>query len=71
MPADVIVAGQPFVLVVEPRAAPAVVVAAGNQGPPGPAGQGLAEISPDQDNQIEERPNGLYVAPHRWALNQW
>jgi hypothetical protein len=39
MPADVIVAGQPFVLVVEPRAAPAVVVAAGRQGLPGPRGQ--------------------------------
>ncbi|WP_462382329.1 hypothetical protein [Pseudomonas sp. Marseille-QA0892] len=38
MPADVIVAGQPFALVVEPRAAPAVVVAAGNQGPAGPRG---------------------------------
>ena len=32
---DVIVAGQPFVLVHQPVAPPAVVVAAGRQGPPG------------------------------------
>ncbi|WP_192980746.1 hypothetical protein [Pseudomonas sp. EggHat1] len=39
---DVIVAGQPFVLVHEPVAAPAIVVAAGRQGPPGPPGDGSA-----------------------------
>lgn len=32
---DVIVAGQPFVLVVQPTSAPAVVIAGGNQGPAG------------------------------------
>ncbi|UZZ12458.1 hypothetical protein NDO41_08270 [Ectopseudomonas mendocina] len=35
---DVIVLGQPFVLVLEPVAPPAIVVAAGTQGPPGLAG---------------------------------
>jgi hypothetical protein len=35
----VVVAGQPFVVVVEPRQAPAIVVAAGGQGPAGPPGR--------------------------------
>jgi hypothetical protein len=46
---DVIVAGQPFVLVVEPAAAPALVVAAGTQGPPGRNGVGAGGITYVQD----------------------
>lgn len=68
---DVIVAGQPFVLVHQPVAPPAVVVAAGRQGPPGRNGVDGATISPDPDNQIQNRPTGLYVPPTEWGDNEW
>ena len=48
---DVIVAGQPFVLVHEPVAAPAIVVAAGTQGPPGRNGVGAGGITYVQDHE--------------------
>lgn len=68
---DVIVAGQPFVLVREPVAQPAIVVAAGTQGPPGRNGVDGATISPDPDNQIQNRPSGLYVPPTEWGGTEW
>lgn len=73
-PADcpaVVVAGEPFVVVAQPRAAPAVVVAPGTQGPPGRNGVDGATLSPDADNQIENRPNGLFVPPLTWQTNDW
>lgn len=48
---DVILAGQPFVLVHEPVAAPAIVVAAGTQGPPGRNGVGAGGITYVQDHE--------------------
>jgi hypothetical protein len=68
---DALVLGQPFVLVREPVAAPAVVVAAGTQGPPGRNGVDGATISPDPDNQIQNRPTGLYVPPTEWGGTEW
>lgn len=68
---DVIVAGQPFVLVHQPVAPAAVVVAAGTQGPPGRDGVDGATISPDPSNQIQNRPNGLYVPPTEWGGTEW
>lgn len=68
---DVLVLGQPFVLVREPVAAPAIVVAAGTQGPPGRNGVDGATISTDPDNQIQNRPNGLYVPPTEWGGTEW
>ncbi|WP_313117976.1 hypothetical protein [Ectopseudomonas guguanensis] len=68
---DVLVLGQPFVLVLEPVAPPAIVVAAGTQGPPGRNGVDGATISPDPDNQIQNRPNGLYVPPTEWGGTEW
>ncbi len=47
---DVIVLGQPFVLVHQPVAPPAVVVAAGTQGPPGRDGVGAGGITYIQDH---------------------
>lgn len=68
---DVLVLGQPFVLVREPVAAPAIVVAAGTQGPPGRNGVDGATISPDPNNQIQNRPSGLYVPPTEWGGTEW
>ena len=68
---DVLVLGQPFVLVHEPVAPPAIVVAAGTQGPPGRNGVDGATISPDPDNQIQNRPSGLYVPPTEWGGTEW
>lgn len=48
---DVLVLGEPFVLLVEPTAAPAVVVAVGTQGPPGRDGMGAGGITYIQDHQ--------------------
>lgn len=47
---DVLVLGQPFVLVLEPVAAPAIVIAAGTQGPPGRNGVGAGGITYIQDH---------------------
>lgn len=47
---DVLVLGQPFVLVLEPVAPPAIVVAAGTQGPPGRNGVGAGGITYIQDH---------------------
>lgn len=47
---DVLVLGQPFVLVREPVAAPAIVVVAGTQGPPGRNGVGAGGITYIQDH---------------------
>ena len=68
---DVLVLGAPFVLVREPVAAPAIVVVAGTQGPPGRNGVDGATISPDPDNQTQNRPNGLYVPPTEWGGTEW
>lgn len=68
---DVIVLGQPFVLVHQPVAPPAIVVAVGTQGPPGRNGVDGATISPDPNNQIQNRPNGLYVPPTEWGGTEW
>lgn len=68
---DALVLGQPFVLVRELVAAPAIVVAAGTQGPPGRNGVDGATISPDPNNQIQNRPTGLYVPPTEWGGTEW
>ncbi len=57
---DVIVAGQPFVMVVEPAAAPALVIATGPQGPPGRDGApGGTTFSWHQ-----ETPTEVWTVPH-------
>jgi len=67
----VLVRAQPFVLVVEQPKVFAVVTAAGGQGPPGRDGVDGATLSPDADNQIENRPNGLFVPPPTWQSTDW
>ena len=47
----VIVAGAPFVLVTEPRQAPAFLVAGGRQGPPGRPGVGSGGVTYIQDHE--------------------
>ncbi|WP_337058219.1 hypothetical protein [Pseudomonas sp. USHLN015] len=47
------------------------VVLAGLQGPKGNDGTDGVAISPDADNQLETRPNGLYAAPASWAALNW
>ncbi|WP_312905364.1 hypothetical protein [Stutzerimonas nitrititolerans] len=66
----VIEAGAEYAVVLEPEAE-TLVVTAGEQGPPGRNGTDGAAISPDPDNQLTNRPNGLYVAPHSWEINHW
>ncbi len=67
----VIVDAVPHVLVAERQQVAAVLVASGEQGPAGPPGIGGAEISKDADNQIEQRPDGLFVPPHTWQSTDW
>lgn len=66
----VAICGDPEVLVIEAGTEYAVVTV-GEQGPPGRNGTDGAAISPDPDNQLTNRPNGLYVAPHSWKSIQW
>ena len=47
------------------------VVAAGLRGAPGRDGVDGATISPDPDNQIQNRPSGLYVPPTEWGGTEW
>lgn len=48
-----------------------LAVTVGEQGPPGRNGTDGAAISPDPDNQLTNRPNGLYVPPQSWEINHW
>lgn len=66
----VIEAGVEYAVALEADAE-TVVVTVGEQGPPGRNGVDGAEISPDPDNQLTNRPDGLYVAPHSWKSIQW
>ncbi|MCF6780936.1 hypothetical protein [Stutzerimonas stutzeri] len=66
----IIEAGSEYAIALEPDAETAVVTV-GEQGPPGRNGTDGAAISPDPDNQLTSRPNGLYVAPHAWKSIQW
>ncbi|WP_296125381.1 hypothetical protein [Pseudomonas sp. Ga0074129] len=60
----VLVTAEAFALVVEPEHAPAVLVAAGEQGPPGPPGanapgsDGRPIISADIDNRLKQGTDG-------------
>lgn len=74
------ICGDPEILIIEAGVeyaialeadAEALVVTAGEQGPPGRNGTDGAAISPDPDNQLTNRPSGLYVAPHSWKSIQW
>lgn len=67
----VVALAQPVAVVVEPTRVAGVAIAAGGQGPPGRDGVDGATLSPDPGNQIENRPNGLYVAPVSWAEQTW
>lgn len=61
---SVLVAGEAFVLVVEPAQAPALIVSQGPQGPPGPPGRdapgagGAPIISADPDNRLKQGVDG-------------
>jgi len=56
----VVVGGQPFVVVVEPRQAPAVVVAGGRQGPAGRPG-----LNGGETFQFEQAdPAAVWTVPH-------
>ncbi|MBO2926022.1 hypothetical protein [Metapseudomonas otitidis] len=68
---SVVALAQPVAVLVEPTRVAGVAIAAGGQGPPGRNGVDGATLSPDPDNQIENRPNGLYVAPVSWAEQTW
>lgn len=67
----VVAVAEAVALVVEPTRVAGVAIAAGGQGPPGRNGVDGATLSPDPGNQIENRPNGLYVAPVSWAEQTW
>lgn len=67
----VIVDSVPFVLVVEPQQVAGVLVASGEQGPPGRDGLDGAEVSASADNQIKKLPDGLYVQPLSWETADW
>lgn len=79
-PGGVLVARGSSVVVTAARSAPQVLaldagrrflVLAGLQGPKGSDGVDGASLSPDAGNQLEIRPNGLYVAPVSWAEQTW
>ena len=67
----VVAVAEAVALVVEPTRVAGVAIAAGGQGPPGRDGVDGASLSPDAGNQLESRPNGLYVAPVSWAAQTW
>lgn len=50
------------VTVIDQSETAAVIIAPGAQGPPGRNGVDGATISPDPDNRLENRPNGLFVS---------
>ena len=47
------------------------VVEVGFRGPAGRNGTGGAQISPDPDNRLEAKPDGLFVGPPQYSSTQW
>lgn len=71
MSAKTIAHAEPFAVVVSDDESGTVIVTAGAQGPAGKNGLDGATISADPDNQITNKPDGLYVPPASWAIKQW
>lgn len=70
-PPAVVTTSEQFCAVLQDTQQQAVIVTAGAQGPPGRDGLDGTAVDPDPDNQIEARPNGLYVKPSTWAEKEW
>lgn len=68
MTAKTIAHAEQFAVVVSDGERGAVIVTAGAQGPAGKSG---AKVSAELDNQVEEKPDGLYVPPQSWSLKEW
>ncbi len=68
MTAKTIAHAEQFAVVVSDGERGAVIVTAGAQGPAGKSG---AKVSATPGNQIEEKPDGLYVPPQSWSLKEW
>ena len=62
---------EPFAVVVSDDERCAVIVTAGAQGPPGKNGVDGASISATTDNQLTNKPDGLYVPPVSWSSKEW
>ncbi|OLU23884.1 hypothetical protein [Pseudomonas sp. PA27(2017)] len=58
----VIVDAVPHVLVAERQKLAVVLVASGEQGPPGPPGIGGAQISAEPNNRLTQKADGLHVS---------
>lgn len=71
MTAKIIAHAEPFAVVVSDGERGTVIVTAGAQGPPGKNGIGGADISDEPDNQLEAKPDGLYVPPLNWSTKEW
>lgn len=71
MTAKTIAYAEPFAVVVYDDQAGAVIVTAGAQGPPGKNGVDGASISATPDNQLTNKPDGLYVPPVSWSSKEW
>lgn len=57
-----------FCVVVFDDESATVIVTAGTQGPPG---KDAAQVSSKPGNQIENKPDGLYVQPKSWSTLEW
>ena len=68
MTAKTIAHAEQFAVVVSDGERGAVIVTAGAQGPAGKSG---AKVSATPDNQIEEKPDGLYAPPPTWSIKEW
>lgn len=60
---------EPFAVLVKDSDSATVIVTAGAQGPPGKSPASIASAEPD--NQLETKPDGLYVPPFKWSTKEW
>lgn len=68
MTAKAIAHVEQFAVVVFDSDSSTVIVTSGTQGPPG---KDAAQVSAEPDNQIENKPDGLYVQPKSWSTLEW
>lgn len=68
MTAKTIAHAEQFAMVVSDDEIATVIV---TSGPQGPAGKDGAKVSATPDNEIENKPDGLYVQPKSWSTLEW
>ncbi len=63
--------GDAAISIVVPINRPVAVMVPAQRGPQGKDGTDSVTVSPDDDNLLEKRDNGLFVPPATWQTSDW